>query len=63
MAATLTPTSVEPVQVPMWTFAVLFVAAFGSYIMLQENGFFLTNWMTVHEFFHDARHALGLPCH
>ena len=39
------------------------LAMFASYVMLQENGLIVSNWMTVHEFFHDGRHALGFPCH
>ena len=37
--------------------------AFGSYVMLQENGLLLNSWEPVHELFHDGRHALGFPCH
>ncbi len=32
-------------------------------ITSQENGLMMDNWMTVHELFHDGRHALGFPCH
>ena len=39
------------------------VGFFVSYLMLQENGWLVNNWMTIHEFFHDGRHALGFPCH
>ena len=39
------------------------LALFGSYVMLQENGWIMSNWMMIHEFFHDGRHALGFPCH
>jgi hypothetical protein len=39
------------------------VGLFFSYMVLQENGWLVNSWMTIHEFFHDGRHALGFPCH
>ena len=51
------------VRVPTWAFALLVLAAFGSYLLLQENGWIVSQWMLVHELFHDGRHALGFPCH
>ncbi len=64
MAATITaPQAGEHVSVPAWGFILLVFAVFGSYLILQENGWLVSNWMTIHEFFHDGRHALGFPCH
>jgi len=52
-AITTTPAPVGAhIQVPAWAWAAM---AFALFIM--------SNWMTVHEFFHDGRHALGFPCH
>jgi cobalt transporter subunit CbtB len=64
MAETLNPT-IAPLSIPVprWTFAVLAAALFASYLMLQENGALLSQWETLHELFHDGRHALGMPCH
>ena len=32
--------------------------------MLQDNGLLLQSTMlNAHEFFHDGRHLLGVPCH
>lgn len=64
-AITTTPAAVkgEHIAVPAWAFVLLAVALFGAYVMLQENGLIMSKWMTVHEFFHDGRHALGFPCH
>ena len=42
---------------------VVIVALLGSFLMLQENGWLLSQSETLHEFFHDGRHALGFPCH
>jgi len=53
----------ELIRVPWWAFAVMVVGLFLCYVALQENGLVLNSWMTVHEFFHDGRHALGFPCH
>lgn len=65
MAAAVTPGNqhVQPVSIPAWAWAVLAVALFGAYVMLQENGILLNSWARFHELFHDGRHALGFPCH
>lgn len=67
MTAVVTPTSSTAtgahVQVPAWAFALVAVGLMASYFMLQENGLLMSNWMVVHELFHDGRHALGFPCH
>lgn len=52
-----------PIAVPRWTWLALAAAVFASYVLLQENGALLSQWETVHELFHDGRHALGMPCH
>lgn len=51
------------ISVPWWSWVVVAGAALGSYLMLQENGVLLSQWETMHELFHDGRHALGFPCH
>lgn len=52
-------------HVPAWAWALLALALFSVLFMLQENGTLLTatqaQWL--HEITHDARHALGVPCH
>lgn len=62
MAAVTYPEPVE-VHVPLWAWMLVVVSFFGTYLMLQENGFLLSSWEHLHEFFHDGRHALGFPCH
>ena len=62
-ATTAEATQGDVVRVPAWALVLMVVAAFGSYLLLQENGWVLSNWMAAHELFHDARHALGFPCH
>ncbi len=66
MAAITTPTTETlgaPIRVLAWAWLAMSVGLFVAYVMLQENGLLLNSWMTVHEFFHDGRHALGFPCH
>jgi cobalt transporter subunit CbtB len=61
---TITETRQAPaIHVPLWAWLALVVAMLGAYVMLQENGLVLSQWETLHEFFHDGRHALGFPCH
>ena len=62
-AITAAPRTGEHIEVPIWAFVLLVAGFFLSYLMLQENGWLVHNWMAIHEFFHDGRHALGFPCH
>ncbi len=65
MIATTHPLpTVEPIRVPGVAWLAVAVAVFVVYLMLQENGALLaSSWNTLHELFHDGRHALGVPCH
>lgn len=65
MAVVVTPPPADlPIKVPTLAWQVAAVALLGVYFMLQENGAVLAgNWETLHEFFHDGRHGLGVPCH
>ncbi|HEU0090033.1 MAG TPA: CbtB-domain containing protein [Pseudonocardiaceae bacterium] len=50
--------------VPWWAFVVAVVGLGLVFLALQENGALLAAQAQVlHEFFHDGRHALGVPCH
>jgi hypothetical protein len=52
------------VAVPAWAWALALLALFALYLVAQDNGAVLSQLGdTAHEFFHDARHALGMPCH
>jgi len=63
-AVTLPSPATEQIRVPA---AAWVAVAFGLaivYLILQENGALLANsWESLHELFHDGRHALGVPCH
>ena len=49
---------------PTWAWALALFALFGLYLIAQDNGAVLASFgETAHEFFHDARHSLGMPCH
>jgi hypothetical protein len=54
-----------PVHVPVWAWALATFAVFSLYLLSQENGALLTAGAAeyLHELTHDARHALGVPCH
>jgi hypothetical protein len=57
------PSSIR-VAVPLWAWAVALLALFALYLIAQDNGAVLASLGgTAHEFFHDARHSLGMPCH
>jgi len=62
MAKTLAAGSV---RVPTWAWALFALALFSLYFLVQENGALLTASQAeyLHELTHDARHALGVPCH
>ena len=53
------------ISVPLWGWALVALAMFALYVLFQENGALLTHdqAMYLHEVTHDARHALGVPCH
>ena len=52
------------VDVPVWAWALVALAAVVSYFVMLENGVVLSQAAeTLHEFFHDGRHFLGVPCH
>jgi hypothetical protein len=57
--------SATPVHVPTWAWTLALVAVFAFYLLTQENGVLLTAGQAqfLHEVTHDARHALGVPCH
>ena len=63
MAQALPIEAVEPVQVPVWAWLLVAVAAFGVYLMVLDNTVLASLAETSHEFFHDARHFIGAPCH
>lgn len=65
MAAVTQPTtSVESLRVPGVAWIAVAIGLFLAYLMLQENGALLaSSWETLHELYHDGRHALGVPCH
>lgn len=61
---TVTAPTIEPLRVPLVAWLAVAVALFSSYLLLQESGAVLAqSWETLHELFHDGRHALGVPCH
>ncbi len=65
MAAIALPSpTTAPIRVPAVAWAAVAVGFAIVYLMLQENGALLaSSWGTLHELFHDGRHALGVPCH
>jgi hypothetical protein len=58
-------TTTTRVRVPVWAWALLAFAVFALYVLAQENGALLSApaAQMLHELTHDARHALGVPCH
>jgi hypothetical protein len=56
--------SAPRIHVPVWAWALTAFALVALYVVLQDNGVLLAQAAdTVHEFTHDGRHALGVPCH
>lgn len=59
-----TRTAVPRIAVPAWAWALALLALFALYLVAQDNGAVLASAGDfAHEFFHDARHSLGMPCH
>jgi hypothetical protein len=66
ITTTTTPAVAAPeaIRVPSLAWFAAAVGLFVVYLVLQENGALLaSSWETVHELFHDGRHAFGVPCH
>lgn len=58
------PSVLAPVAVPAWAWLLLALAMTVLYLVAHDNGAVLAqSGELAHEFFHDARHALGVPCH
>ena len=56
--------ALQPISVPLWTYLAAVLALFTVWARTMENGAVLANSAeTLHEFFHDARHFVGVPCH
>ncbi len=54
----------ERVKVPGWTWLLVALLIFAVYLITSENGAALGSVAhRLHEFFHDSRHFLGVPCH
>jgi hypothetical protein len=61
----VTTVAISRVRVPIWAWLLFAFAAFTLYFLSQENGAVLSAPAAelLHELTHDARHALGVPCH
>lgn len=54
----------ERVEIPAWAWMLTALAALGLYLMSMDNGAVLQGLAgQAHEFFHDGRHFLAVPCH
>jgi hypothetical protein len=68
-AAAATQTVAQPVAIPVqkvlpWAVLGALLAALAYYFVGAEQGATsLIQGMGIHEWFHDARHLLGFPCH
>jgi len=60
-----TAVATPAVNVPAWAWMLVALAFFSLYMLSQENGALLSAGSAeyLHELTHDARHALGVPCH
>ena len=60
-----TAVATPAINVPVWAWMLVALAFLSLYMLSQENGALLSAGSAeyVHEFTHDARHALGVPCH
>ena len=56
--------AIQPIRVPAWAWLLVALMATAIYAVTIENGAVLADNATrFHEFFHDARHFIGVPCH
>ncbi len=63
-ALTAAAPALPEIDIPVWAWGLVVLAAAVSYFVMIENGAVLsTAAETLHEFFHDGRHFVGVPCH
>ena len=63
-ALTASAPAIPEIDVPVWAWGLVALAAVASYFVMLENGAVLSQAAgTLHEFFHDGRHFAGVPCH
>jgi hypothetical protein len=56
--------ALEPLHVPVWAWLTTALAVLAVYALTMENGGLVAAQAeNLHEFFHDARHFVGVPCH
>ena len=62
---TVASTPLRPLAVPVWAWALVALALLALYVALQDTGTLVSAAQAsyLHELTHDARHALGVPCH
>jgi hypothetical protein len=52
------------IAVPVWAWVLVVYGLVVLFVVLQDNGLaFVLSAEHLHDFFHDARHSLGVPCH
>ncbi len=51
------------IEVPAWAWVVVAIATMWIAYALMGAAVAPAFWDGVHEFFHDGRHFLGVPCH
>jgi hypothetical protein len=52
------------IAVPVWAWVLVIYGLVVLFVVLQDNGLaFVLSADRLHDFFHDARHSLGVPCH
>jgi hypothetical protein len=62
--ATPAPVSIPVREILPWAIFVALLAFVAIYFVgVEEGAFSVFKGMYVHEFVHDGRHLLGMPCH
>jgi cobalt transporter subunit CbtB len=61
MAAPTAQASAAQIRVPVAAWLIVVFALVAVFVLLQLNGTAFAEQL--HEFTHDGRHALGVPCH
>lgn len=63
-AAAAAPVSIPVREILPWAIFVALIAFVAIYFVgVEEGAFSVFKGMYVHEFVHDSRHLLGMPCH
>jgi hypothetical protein len=57
------PSGISPIAIPVWGWIIVALAVTWVCYAYAGVHIFPNAWEHMHEFLHDSRHFMGIPCH